>query len=372
MSIKQKLQELAEKSETIKASQEVKSLLENTEELTLEQMEAFAASEEFKALSEEEQAEYTKMIEEAKCSDKKVGKEKSAIEFANGKGKSKEDKKVDITEDIEALFNGETLDEEFKTKATTIFEAAVISRVKAEAEELDEIYSTQIAQIKEEAEQKIAELTEGFESKIASLEEEFAQKLEEQVEEMQDGLVEHVDGFLNFMVEQWISDNNVALESGIKSEIAENLMSGLHKLFTENYVTVPEEKVDLVAEMETKLSEALEKLDEQVKANIDLTKTINEGKRASLIEKATDGLTDIDAEKFRDLVEELSFENPESFEGKLTTIKENYFTKKVASKKIVKENVAITNEPVEELNEEVKKPSTTPLMDAYLKQLSKK
>lgn len=374
-----------------------------SEELTLEDYVEFMASPDFSSLTEEEKQDFISKLEEAKklstdkedesedkeelddseedeSEDKDDSEEmndketdssednKSPIEFASGlktKGKELKGKdmaeeiKVDMSEDIDALFNGETLDEEFKEKATTIFEAAVITRVKAEVAELDEIYATQVEQIKEEAQLK-----------IASLEEEFAQKLEEQVEEVKDGLVEHVDGFLNFMVEQWMNDNDVALESGIKAEIAENVITGLHKLFSENFVEVPAEKQDLVSEMEQNLETTLAKLDEQVKVNIALTKTINESKRESLIEKTSQGLTDIDAEKFRDLVEELSFDNAEVFESKLTTIKENYFTKKQVSK-VKSESVVITDEPVQELKEEVNTPKTSPVMAAYLKQLGK-
>lgn len=265
---------------------------------------------------------------------------------------------TDMTEDMDALFNGETLTEEFKEKATTIFEAAVISRVKDEVQELDEIYSTQVQALKEQSEET-----------IETLKEEFAQKLDEQVEEVKASLVEHVDGFLNYIVEQWMNDNEVALETGIKNEIAENVVTGLHKLFSENFVQVPEDKTDLVSEMELHLETVIDKLDEQIKANIELTKTINESKRETMIEKFSQGLTDLNAEKFKSLVEELSFDSAEKFQVKLETIKENYFTKKTV-KESTKTNVMITDEPVLELNEDVT-PKQTPVMSAYLKQFSK-
>lgn len=266
--------------------------------------------------------------------------------------------KESMDEDMDALFNGESLTEEFKEKATTIFEAAVISRVKDEVQELDEIYSTQVQALKEQSEET-----------IETLKEEFAQKLDEQVEEVKSSLVEHVDGFLNYIVEQWMNDNEVALETGIKNEIAENVVTGLHKLFSENFVQVPEDKTDLVSEMELHLETVIDKLDEQIKANIELTKTINESKRETMIEKFSQGLTDLNAEKFKSLVEELSFDSAEKFQVKLETIKENYFTKKTL-KESTKTNIMITDEPVLELNEAVI-PKQTPVMSAYLKQFSK-
>lgn len=238
-----------------------------------------------------------------------------------------------VKEDIDALFNGEELTEDFRTKATTIFEAAVMARVKNE---------------------------------VVRIEEEFESKLAEQVAKNTEGLVEQVDGYLGYVAEQWMAQNEIALERGIKSEILESFVSGMKSLFEEHYIDVPEEKYDLLGEMEDKVSELEAKLNEQVAANIDLSKTIAEAQRTEIVKSLSEGLTDTEAEKFLGLVEELSYEDAASFENKVKTIRENYFTNKQST---VVESV-VTDTPVEILTEE-KKPQVDPSMNAYLSALTK-
>lgn len=238
-----------------------------------------------------------------------------------------------VKEDMDALFNGEELSEEFKTKATTIYEAAVTARVKEE---------------------------------VARIEAEFESKLAEQVEQNTEGLVEKVDGYLGYISEQWMAQNEIALERGIKSEILESFVAGMKSLFEEHYIEVPEEKFDVLGEMEDKISELEEKLNEQVAANIELAKTLSEQKRLEILASATQGLTDTEVEKFNALAEELSYEDAESFEKKVQTIRENYFTKKATT---VVESV-VSDTPVEVLTEE-KKPQVDPAMNAYLTALNK-
>jgi len=251
---------------------------------------------------------------------------------------NKETKTDTIKEDISALFEGEdALSEEFKTKAGAIFESAVVTRVKAEIERLEESYD---------------------------------KKLEEHKEEVKEGLVEHVDGFLNYVVEQWLNDNEVALESGIKLEISENLITGLHKLFVENNIQVSDEKVDLVSELEEKLSETSEKLAESVKTNIELIKSINEGKRAALVDSLSEGLTDVDSEKFRLFAEDLSFDDEDSFRVKLENMKETFFNKKQPATKINED--VITDDPIlEEVEEKETKKELSPNMRLYVETLAK-
>ena len=238
-----------------------------------------------------------------------------------------------VKEDMDALFNGEELTEDFRIKATTIFEAAVMARVKNE---------------------------------VARIEEEFESKLAEQVAKNTEGLVEQVDGYLGYVAEQWMAQNEIALERGIKSEILESFVSGMKSLFEEHYIDVPEEKYDLLGEMEDKVSELEAKLNEQVAANIDLSKTIAEAQRTEIVKSISEGLTDTEVEKFLGLVEELSYEDAESFENKVKTIRENYFTNKQST---VVESV-VTDTPVEILTEE-KKPKVDPSMNAYLSALTK-
>jgi hypothetical protein len=236
---------------------------------------------------------------------------------------------VDVTEDVAALTNGEDLSEEFKTKAATIFEAAVITRVKAE---------------------------------VTKLQEEFDTKLAEQVEEVKEGLVEKVDGYLNYVVEQWIAQNEIALESGMKSEILESFVEGMKGLFAEHYIEVPEEKFDVLGDMQEKLEQLETKLNETVATNVDLTKQINEQKRIASVVEAADGLADTDVEKFKGLAEELSYEDADSFKKKLQTIRENYFTNKSTT---LVESV-VTDSPV--ITEEFK--AVDPTMKSYLSVLN--
>jgi hypothetical protein len=237
-----------------------------------------------------------------------------------------------MKEDIDALMNGEELSEEFKQKATTIYEAAVMNRVKQE---------------------------------VARIEEEFDTKLAEQVEGIKEGLVEHVDGYLDYVVEQWIAQNEIALEHGMKSEILEGFVSGLKGLFEEHYIDIPEEKFDVLASMEEQIEQLSAKLDETVASNVEMKKSLSEMKRVEIIKTVSEGLTDTEVEKFAGLAEELSYEDEESFKTKVQTIRENYF----ATKAQADGTSVVTDTPVESLTEEKK---VDPQMAAYLSILNRK
>ena len=236
-----------------------------------------------------------------------------------------------VKEDIDALMAGEDLSEEFRAKAETIFEAAVMARVKAE---------------------------------VARIEEEFESKLEDQVAQNTEGLVEQVDGYLGYIAEQWMAQNELALERGIKTEILESFVSGMKSLFEEHYIDVPEEKYDVLGALEEQVQELEDKLNEQVAANIELVKHIDIAKRAEIVTSVSEGLTATEVEKFNALVEELSYEDAATFETKVKTIRENYFTTKATTVKSV-----VTDTPVENLTEETK--VTDPAMSAYLSVMSK-
>ena len=238
-----------------------------------------------------------------------------------------------VKEDVDALMAGEELSEEFRQKAETIFEAAVMTRVKSE---------------------------------LARIEEEFESKLAEQVEKNTEGLVEQVDGYLGYIAEQWMTQNEIALERGMKSDILEGFIGGLKNLFEEHYIDIPEEKFDVLGEMESKIDELETKLNEQYAANIELSKVLAETNRIAIVTVVSEGLTDTETEKFMSLVEELSYEDQASFETKVKTIRENYFTTKGSTE--IKS--VVTDAPVEVLNEEgSKKLDST--MSAYAAQLNK-
>jgi hypothetical protein len=244
---------------------------------------------------------------------------------------TKEDVQVDVSADVDALMFGESLSEEFREKAATIFESAVVVRVKEE---------------------------------VARLEEEFEEKLAEQVDSITEGLVEKIDGYLDYVVEQWIEQNEIALENGLKSDIMESFITGMKGLFQEHYIDVPEEKYDVIGEMETKIDMLESKLNEQVERNIDLKKSLSESVRKEIVSMVSEGLTDTETEKFTALVEELSYDDEYSFKVKVQTIRENYFTGKQST---LVESV-VTDSPVDELNEN-KYVNIDPTVAAYAKAL---
>ena len=307
--------------------QKIAQLLEESKKLEAE--ENSLSEEQFQALSKEEQNQYE--LDEATSSYMKKKMEDEEDEEEDKKKEVKEELTVDVSEDVAALVNGEDLTEEFKTKAATIFEAAVVSRVKQE---------------------------------IAKLEEEFDGKLAEQVESIKEGLVEKVDGYLNYVVEQWMTDNELALENGMKTEITESFIAGMKGLFEQHHIDVPEEKFDVLADLQEEAESTKAKLDEQLAANVELTKQINEMKRIAAIGEFSAGMADTDVEKFNGLAEELAYEDADSFKAKLQTIKENYFGKKATTSI----SSVVTDEPVS-LTEET---TMSPHIAATLRLLGKK
>jgi hypothetical protein len=235
-------------------------------------------------------------------------------------------------EDMEAIFSGENLSEEFKTKASTIFEAAVLARVDNIVEEVEQ------------------QLIEQFEVAVDTLKEEMAAK---------------VDDYLNYMVEEWMQDNQVAIEQGLRAEITEDFISGLRNLFVEHYIDIPEEKVDVVEELTVKVEELEASLNEQIARGIELSKELNEQKKIEAIYTACEGLTQTQVEKLKSLAENVEFTTEEEFVTKLDTLKESYFKTevKVADKLALDEEVDI---------EEEKKTTkfADPSMEIYAKTIS--
>jgi len=314
--------------------EDVDGILEdlNLQEATIEEIEDFMMSEDFEQLDELSKKTLASYINHAKADvydNIRTGQDNNSSHLVAAANKqrnkgirlatkrlAKEEYDLDISEDVAALTNGEELSEEFKAKAATIFEAAVINRVKQE---------------------------------VATLEEEFDARLEEAVAQTQEALVEKVDGYLNYVVETWMVDNELALERGMKSEILESFVSGMKGLFEEHYIDVPEERFDLIGEMEEAIESLNGKLDEQLAVNVEMKKLLDEAARVEIVSESCEGLTDTEKEKFVSLVEELSYENSETFEKKVQTIRENYFTNKATTRSSI--SSVVTDEPVS-LNEE--------------------
>ena len=230
--------------------------------------------------------------------------------------------------DLKALFaDEEHLTEEFKVKAAEVFEAVVTSRVSAE-----------IAQIEEE-------LTEA-----ANVE------FESQLEQM----VENIDKYLSYVTENWMAENQIAIESGIRTEVTESFIKGLQQVFSEHYIEVPEEKYDVMTEMQTQIDELTAKLDEQVESNIAIKEEAITLKKQAVFAKISEGLASTEAEKFAALVEDITYTGMDSYEQKLRVVKENYFP---AEKSLTEDKLEDTFEATNEV--------TNTVMSKYAQAISK-
>jgi len=239
-------------------------------------------------------------------------------------------KKEKMKEDLDALLGGENLSEEFVTRASTIFEAAVIAR----AEEVI-------------AEAEVA-LTEQFETAVEEIKEELASK---------------VDDYLNYMVEEWMKENQLAIEKGLRAEIVEDFIVGLKGLFEEHYIDIPEDKVNVVEELANKVEELEGSLNEQISRGVELTKALNEQKKIEAIYTACEGLTQTQVEKLKSLAEGVEFTTEEEFVTKVETLKESYFKADVK----VADNSALDEVLVED---EKKQVFSDPSMEIYTKAIS--
>jgi len=232
---------------------------------------------------------------------------------------------VDTTAELEGIMESEaTLSDEFKSKTAVIFEAAVKSKLSEEVSRLEEQYKNELA---------------------------------EEVSSIRSELVEKVDSYLNYVVETWMEDNKVAVQNGLRTEIAETFMNKMKDLFVESYIDVPESKVDLVDELAGQVEELEESLNAQTGQSIKLSEELEQYKRDAIIAEAARGLADTQKEKLAELVEGVEFD--EDFESKVVTIKESYFAKTVS------EDVEIVDEEPEAVVE------TSSAMDSYLTALRK-
>lgn len=272
--------------------------------------------------------------------------------------KNKEDKIVDADDDnsddedededdeknesfsVDQIFDGEDLSEEFKNKVSTLIEAVVASRVAKERKRLEE------------------------EFELATTE--LVQKTLTESEELKEGLVEKIDGYLDYVVEQWMENNELALERGIRGELFESFMDGMKNLFDEHHVNVSDEQLDVIEEMRSEMEELTNRIDEVTEQNVELKQVFKEVERQSQIAEAVEGLSDLDAEKFKTLAEELVFDDGETFARKLEVVRENFFERKPESKKL---NEGVLDTEAEIITEETVKPAT--VMDAYARILSR-
>jgi len=235
---------------------------------------------------------------------------------------------LDVSADVSALVEGTELSEEFAEKAKTIFEGAVKAKISAEYDKLVE---------------------------------HFAKQHEEKLEESKKELSEEVNGTVTYAIGQWMEQNQVAVDRGIRNEITTDFIAGLKGLFEEHYIAIPDEKVDVVEGMAESIREMEERLDEQVKANVKLQNKLNESAKLNILSTVSEGLADTQKEKLAALAEGLEFVSEEAFSKKVTTIKEAYFKETAAPQSEVADET-----PVEGVSDEV-----TPAMAQYLNALNR-
>jgi hypothetical protein len=231
---------------------------------------------------------------------------------------------LDVSDDVNALLEGTELSTEFAEKAKTIFEAAIKAKLSEEYDKLVE---------------------------------HFATELEKQVDAAKAELSEEVDGTVNYAIGQWMEQNQVAVDRGIRNEITEDFIAGLKGLFEEHYISIPDEKVDVVEGMADSIREMEAKLDEQVKANVKLQSRLNETARKNIVNEVSDGLADTQKDKLAALAEGVEFTTEEEFSKKVKTIKESYFTEKTVTQSEVADET-----PVEGASD----PEISPAMAQYL------
>ncbi len=265
--------------------------LSEKKSLTKEQMKDAIAN----GMGKMKKAQLEKLYAAYNSPDEEDEEEPTEEEKSKAEAVEKRVKDIDVKEHVDALMNGEgDLSEEFKRKAATVFEAAVKSKVRDEIERIEEDYRND---------------------------------LEENKQKTKDELTEKVDTYLNYVVEEWTKENELAIERGLKGEIAEDFISGLKQLFEDHYIDIPDEKYDVLEAQSEKISELEKKLSETIEKNVSMKTTNSKLVREQVISVVSEDLTDTEIEKFKSLTEDVEFTDEESFREKLGTLKENYFPK---------------------------------------------
>ena len=281
-------------------------------------------------IEEEPTAEATdEVVAEEETSEEEVVAEEEATE----EEVIEEEETYDVEADVQALLEGEELSEEFQKKATTIFEAAIKSKVATIKEDLQEAYATTLV---------------------------------EELDEIKKGLTERVDSYLEYVCDEWFQENALQVEAGLKTEMTESFLDGMKNLFEEHYVSIPEDKYDVLNSMVDKLDEMENKLNEQIDRNVALNRRLAESSADGIFASVAEGLADTQKEKLATLAENVEFESEADYREKLGTLKESYFPSKTSAPKNTSENLS------EEVStDEVIQEDTSPRMQAYLDVLSR-
>ena len=291
-----------------------------------------APAEEVEVDEDQEVVSEAEATEEEVVSEEEVAADEVVAEAEETEEELVEEEGLDIEADVQALFEGEELSEEFQSKARTIFETAITSKVE---------------QIKE------------------SLVESYQEALVEEVVAIKEELGERVDSYLEYVADEWFQENALAVEAGLKSEITESFLDGMKGLFEEHYVTIPEEKYDVLESMVDKLDEMEGKLNEQIERNVALNRRLAESSADGIFASVVEGLADTQKEKLATLAENVEFESETDYREKLTTLRNSYFPENVGTPS-TSENLSEEVSTDEVISEEV-----SPMMQAYLQTLSR-
>ena len=291
------------------------------------------------AVSDELEDGQEVVAEDEVATDEVVAEEESSTEEIVAEEETTEEEVIeeeetyDVDADVQALLEGEELSEDFQNKARTIFETAIKSKV---------------SEIKEE------------------LQESYANALVEELDTIKAGLTERVDSYLEYVADEWFQENALQVEAGLKTEMTESFMEGMKSLFEEHYVTIPEEKYDVLNSMVDKLDEMENKLNEQIDRNVALNRRLAESNADGVFAAVSEGLADTQKEKLATLAENVEFESETDYREKLETLKESYFPSKPSAPKSISENLSEEVSTDEVISEEV-----NPRMQAYLNTLSR-
>ena len=270
------------------------------------------------------------MKENEEVSDEVIEEEEVATDEVVAETTVEETPEVDIEEDVNALFGGEDLSEEFKEKAKLVFETALNS--------------------------KVSEVKEAIEAK-------YQETLEERIAEEKSALSDRVDNYLEYVADEWFSENALAVEQGLKTDMTESFLSGMKSLFEEHYVTIPEDKYDVLESMVEKLDDMESKLNEQIEKNVSLNSRLGESVANGILESVSEGLASTQKEKLASLSESVEFESEESYREKLETLRESYFSSKAKSP-------TVKSDTISEGVDSADAPDVSNSMAAYMKSLS--
>ena len=271
------------------------------------------------------------MKENEEVSDEVIEEEEVATDEVVAETTVEETPEVDIEEDVNALFGGEDLSEEFKEKAKLVFETALNS--------------------------KVSEVKEALEAK-------YSETLEERIAEEKSALSERVDNYLEYVADEWFSENALAVEQGLKTDMTESFLNGMRSLFEEHYVTIPDDKYDVLESMVEKLDDMESKLNEQIEKNVGLNRRLGESVANGILESVSEGLASTQKEKLASLSESVEFESEESYREKLETLRESYFSSKAKSPAAKSDTISEGVDNAEGVG------SPTGSMAAYMKTLS--